>query len=539
MPAALPLILDINDPQQQGLLADFLTGTPTQISSLVRNDVALSLLVRPVQASISGERLYDDVFEDGDQIRVAIGLPDEPATGGTMDLSIDGIGTGLSGLDYNISANDLETPLSAASVTGGNPALSVELLSEGVYQIDGTTNGFIPQISVTSTNLRPVCNAISSVIIPGDGSTKGQQILVIKQSPVAQSQPNTPLPDAGVSATYDQVATSNQNAIVRISFAAEQTYGGRYAIGISADGVSASAGLAGPLISSQELGLILANHPSIHFQNETQPDNIIPSKDGEDYLVEFVDDLAKSALLRTVNGATVATPTVLTTSAAHGYSTGDVVLISNSSGITPSLNGTHTITVLSSTTFSIPIIVSASSSPSATVFNYSLLTVTNINLLAPKGVTGSIDLNTVNLAKKFYATTEDELTFEISVEWVRSSGEIRTILLGDITLKRDIIDIDSLAPIDPLATVLTTTTGVRFFGTITGYTGGTATDMDSIITTNQTVPQLWRWVHPMDGPVEFWFRDGTDAATTPPDYGIVRPVDFNASTNAKVLEQVS
>ncbi len=54
-----------------------------------------------------------------------------------------------------------------------------------------------------------------------------------------------------------------------------------------------------------------------------------------------------------IASSTNANPTVVTTSEAHGYSTGDVVSITGHGGNT-NANGTWTITVLSSTTFSSP-----------------------------------------------------------------------------------------------------------------------------------------------------------------------------------------
>ncbi len=51
-----------------------------------------------------------------------------------------------------------------------------------------------------------------------------------------------------------------------------------------------------------------------------------------------------------VTAATNATPVVVTTAAAHGLVTGDAVWIRNGKGNT-AVNGTHTITVVSTTTF--------------------------------------------------------------------------------------------------------------------------------------------------------------------------------------------
>lgn len=56
----------------------------------------------------------------------------------------------------------------------------------------------------------------------------------------------------------------------------------------------------------------------------------------------------------TISGNTVASPSVVTTVAAHGLSTGNHVTITGSNS-TPTLNGDRVVTVLSSTTFSVPV----------------------------------------------------------------------------------------------------------------------------------------------------------------------------------------
>lgn len=63
----------------------------------------------------------------------------------------------------------------------------------------------------------------------------------------------------------------------------------------------------------------------------------------------------------TITGNTVAAATVVTTSAAHNLTTGDRVFISGSNS-TPSINGSYAVTVLSGTTFSIPVTVTVAGS---------------------------------------------------------------------------------------------------------------------------------------------------------------------------------
>lgn len=57
---------------------------------------------------------------------------------------------------------------------------------------------------------------------------------------------------------------------------------------------------------------------------------------------------------KTISGNTVANPSVVTTTENHGLITGQTVVISGSNS-TPSLNGSRVVTVISPTTFSVPV----------------------------------------------------------------------------------------------------------------------------------------------------------------------------------------
>lgn len=56
-----------------------------------------------------------------------------------------------------------------------------------------------------------------------------------------------------------------------------------------------------------------------------------------------------------ITSSSVANPSVITTPVPHGLTTGDSVVIAGHSGSTPSINGEHTVTVVSTTTFTIPV----------------------------------------------------------------------------------------------------------------------------------------------------------------------------------------
>ncbi len=69
--------------------------------------------------------------------------------------------------------------------------------------------------------------------------------------------------------------------------------------------------------------------------------------------VDYTLDTAQRAIPITAN--TIANPTVVTTPVPHGLTTGQVILISGVATSSPTINGSQTVTVLTSTTFSVPV----------------------------------------------------------------------------------------------------------------------------------------------------------------------------------------
>ena len=368
----LDLITNTADPQQRGLIVSILEGGIAPFPNFTRNDASVAITLQPVKPSTTDTRSFDVDYTAGDTYQVSIGSADEAPTAGTFALEIDGVTTDLTSLDFDVSAEDLEDALSAASVAGGNPALTVTLLSECVYQVDGATVGVIPTIAATATNLIPNCSAVVTVIAQGTVSTKGQQIIALVQQPAAYATPSTALPTASVTASTEQAASSSANKIVRIAFAAG-TYGGLYSITATANSVTAICGSVSPVASVGELSSVLGRHPQLRYNNPSAPNNFTVSTDGAAYLVEFNGNLIGPA------------------------------------------------------------------DPS--------LAVTNISLLAPFGASGTISLNTVNMAKMFWASGVDSLALTLSVVRTRTSGEVKTILSIPVTVPADIINAGSLTPL--------------------------------------------------------------------------------------------
>jgi putative tail protein len=92
---------------------------------------------------------------------------------------------------------------------------------------------------------------------------------------------------------------------------------------------------------------------------------------GIGFVLVNVDSATFSETARAISSNSVANPTVVTTSTAHGFLTGDTVRIANHTGSTPAINGDWVCTVISSTTFSVPANVTVGGGASGSVKRFS------------------------------------------------------------------------------------------------------------------------------------------------------------------------
>jgi hypothetical protein len=106
---------------------------------------------------------------------------------------------------------------------------------------------------------------------------------------------------------------------------------------------------------------------------------IFPAADTYDVLLEDEEQAASDAL--GVTGYTVANPTVITTDAPHGLQTGEEVTISGTTGGTPDIDGTYAVTVISDTTFSIPVNVSNNSGTGSSVQSAGVIDRTEVEVI--------------------------------------------------------------------------------------------------------------------------------------------------------------
>lgn len=469
----ITLAVDTNSPNQTGFIPDVKSGGTGSVGEYFSQDSSMSLWIRPVVSSTANPLVpWVDDWVSADIYYLSIGAVDDRPTGGTFTLTLTGA---IAAQSYNVTAAALTTALSARSVTDGYGALTVTLLSEGVYQVDWSTMIAVPAMTASATLLTPDSQITITQVRAGSGSTYAQQIIDIKQSAVASATISTAYATTDASATQITPPTDEYNSVWVVSFGS--VFNGYVILTIRANGVFSAVNVS-PFMSASDFGNALALHPEIYYQDPVQPDNIsIDLVDGE-FSIAFIGTLAGSATVRTISNISVAAAAVVTTSAAHGYVTGDSVVISGTNS-TPVIDGTRLVTRLSATTFSVPVTTTVSGS-AGSVYNTSQPDVSSDSSFAvfPKGNTGTLNLNTFALAKAFWSTTEDELTYSLQIKRVRASGESKTIFGEDIILKRELIDIGSLITI-PTTGLTTLTLGAAGVATgtlnIAGTTSGTVT----------------------------------------------------------------
>ena len=473
----ITLNIDSNSPDQTGFIPEITSGGTGTVGEYFSQDASMALWIRPVVSSTANPLVpWVDDYVAGDVYYLSIGAVDDRATGGTFTLTLTGA---IAAQVYNVTAAALTTALSARSVTDGYGALTVTLLTEGVYQVDWSTMVAVPAMTASSTLLIPDSQITITQVRAGSGSTYAQQIIDIKQSAVATATVSTPYSQIPPQSSVNTVPGLTTNAILQVTFS--DGYDGFLTLTITANGVSSDVNVT-PFMSVTEFGVALALHPSIYYQDPVEADNIsVAFVDGY-FLITFIGTLAGSTTARTINAISVAAAAVVTTSAAHGYVTGDTVVISGTNS-TPVIDGSRVVTVLSSTTFSVPVTTSGSPGSAGSVYNTSQPSISDSAgyLIQPFGNTGTLNLNTFALAKAFWNTTEDELTYSLQIKRVRDSGESKTIFGEDIILKRELIDVGTLINV-PTTGLNSLTLGAAGVATGTLNIAGTTSGLVTVTT---------------------------------------------------------
>lgn len=424
---ALPLIIDVNDPQQSGRLQAFDSTGASIEQDLVRGDINLAISIRPVVENTTGERPWNDDFISGDTFQVAIGTPDKTPTGGTFDLAALA-STVTSSSVANPSV--ITHPASAVTLATGNTVYIVghtgstpDINGAHVITVTDSTHFTIPvnvtvggtggnvylgsigltglAFDISAANLLTALTvapfaAPSSVVLEAPGVYKARWASGVA-APTFVS-PKDALDPASFVSISDVSTATVQIRVIRLI--QQPVAYAEPATAFTAAGVTSTVKQSGSG-SANKIYAISFNAPGTY---------------GGSYSLNYtkVDTSTATAGVFTP----LSTPEAIQTALENLTAVGDFAVSQDDNGIvTIEMTGTQKLS------------------------NVPVIAVTNINLLAPLGVSGFIALNTENLYDAFDAAPgESTLDFTLEVRRSRVSGEQSTIYQHSITLKRNLIE---------------------------------------------------------------------------------------------------
>jgi hypothetical protein len=106
------------------------------------------------------------------------------------------------------------------------------------------------------------------------------------------------------------------------------------------------------------MGLVTMEQAKVHlnvFNDDHDADVQLKLEHASAIILDYLKSQADRR--STVTSSSVASPTVITTSTAHGYSNGETVIISSHTGSTPAISGSYVVSSVTEFTFTIPVAV--------------------------------------------------------------------------------------------------------------------------------------------------------------------------------------
>jgi hypothetical protein len=427
---ALKLVINPDDKDKQGLVSSIGIGAISAFPLHFNGDTSIDLHVRCVLEDASLIEKYAEDYVSGDSYAITIGNPDDKPARGTFTLTIGA--TTTSATQFDDTASNIGGGLSTASTTEGKGNVTCTELSPQVWQFDWQTAVAVSAMTCDVTYLNPQCVATVTVIRAGSGSSRAQQIVEIKRDKVASATLSTAYVPTDVAVSEVQVQDTITNAAYLIDW--NDAYGGTSLFTVTAGGSVASISI-GPTMTLAEIGTAMASHPEIDYLTTGETDNISVTQDGANIRVEFVGTLSSAEIDVAITSNTAANPTVIT-SGTHGLTSGEYIKIPANNGSNATILGTHVVTVISPTTFSIPVnCTTLGGTGGSFVMLNKIVLASDTLAIYPLGNTGTISFTDTALKKEFFETEDDSLDFEFRLRRTRGA-DVRTILSAPVQIKR-------------------------------------------------------------------------------------------------------
>lgn len=441
----LNLIVNTADPNQNGLLNAFNSPGMGIEQDFIKGDRKLALDHRPVVPTGLNSPPWQDDWLDTDTYQIEIGNPDVPPTSGSALL---GVQRKLTKTITNVSvATSSEVTTSAAhGMTTGDVAF-----------ITGTT-GVTPDINlgyyvVTVTGATTFTIPVNVTVGGGTGgtltsfNTNGLTTLAWN---ISAATLQTALSATSATEGYGNVTASLFNpGNYEIKWNTAGTVPALYANGALLLPVSSAVVTqvtAGDALTQAVQTLEFEQQPvafctpSTPFPPAAINTSITQAGAAGPPAVDKIYAVALTA--GTYGGTFYISVTAIDSTTTAFIASGDVTgadlqaQLNTAGGIT---SGDIAVTRVNDT-FNIQFQGTQKGS------NAPVIAATNIDLIAPLGVSGQMDLNTVNLYVAFAQTTAQTLSYTFAIRRDRASGESAEYFQKTVTLKRNLIQ----GPLVPL-----------------------------------------------------------------------------------------
>lgn len=437
----LSLITDTTSPTQSGLLDSFSSPGQGITQDFVRNDVSLAITHRPVVPSITNTRPWDDDFQSGDTFQIGIGNTDDAPTSGTFAIGVPRSAT------KTITSN---TAAAATVVT----ATAHGMATGDIAYITGNT-GSVPSIngafySITSLTADTFTIPVHTTNAGTGGTIQSYNTagLTSLAYNITAAALQTIIAAVSVTEGYGSiVVTLLDPGIYDFAWATSGAVGTLYAGGsrllpaatATATVISAGSGTASASqVIQLKQALVAYCVPDVLLPDSGIVASITQAGSGSankiyaltmtsgTYGGTFTVTLTTIASVSTAfiaSGTISATDFQALLNSALGLDPGDVAVTRVGDVLNVQFQGTQKF----------------SNAPTLSVFP--------IDLLAPMGVQGTMNLNTVNLFLAFAETVADTLTFKFAIRRTRTSGEQSEYYIHQVTLKRNLINPATMVPV--------------------------------------------------------------------------------------------
>jgi len=540
--------INLSDETAKGLLASADTESLAQSPEFVRRDGR----GRDLRFLIADGSGYIDAGIDASSlVEVAIGTPDDAPTSGAFTLTYGANTT--SSLNFDATGTAVAAALNALAsvISAGGVSVTQD---GGIYVVSFTTVGARTLITLNAGTLSPAIITTNNVIQvqAGDGSTQEVQAVVLQKGYLSYSSDFAQSNTGSISLTVIQAASASDHYTARIAISGDPDSGSWTFAEGRAQIVTLYCKTAA-LTSDEDYIIFYDSAGSVAFWADKSGTATIPSEAAacdRSYKVtitvghtasqvgaamETAINAAANSEFTAVNtaGVVVITQSKKGSRTAPTCSSGFGIVQSQAGysifGTFPADATAQTVAAAIGGVYAVAKSGAQSWDITHAEANYTPTITVDETFTWATVWTGTLSLSTWAMFIQFAGQSGDSISSTLEVQITEPGEQPIKALSIACEIRRDVIVAGNLTNASPTSFGL-------FNSTITGYTGGGASNLDGTTALTRPVGSAIMWSHASYGLQAYVVESSTDATSSPAK---IRPSDYNASTNAKVFFKIN